>query len=120
MERLYLCDPDKNRDCTKRACKFNPLSVHPRCEATRNPDFAVLNEKGDPVLAPALYEKFFPDERTRRALEMDAEKSDYDRCGRTYAMGVVKAIVKQTDITDREKILLLEYFIDCLDKRLKM
>ncbi len=49
----YKCDPEKNKECKKRGCAL--VTARGRrpgeCEATSNPEFAVLNEEGRPVKA---------------------------------------------------------------------
>lgn len=52
-EIMYLCDPDKNTKCSKRICHKNALCKvrgDKRCKITRNPDFAVTDEKGEKVI----------------------------------------------------------------------
>lgn len=53
MERptLYLCDPEKNTECSKVRCAYNICSFAPSCRVTKHPGFAVLNEKGEPIPA---------------------------------------------------------------------
>lgn len=41
--RLYLCAPEKNRDCRKTGCYYTGKG---RCYLTKNPAFAVLDENG--------------------------------------------------------------------------
>lgn len=48
---LYLCDPDKNTACSKTGCVHNPLAKYPCCRATKHPEFAKLDEDGDPIRA---------------------------------------------------------------------
>ena len=47
---LYKCDPEKNKTCRKRMCYTNLKGWKNPCRATRNPDYAVLDEKGRPII----------------------------------------------------------------------
>lgn len=53
MERptLYLCDPEKNTECRKTSCVHKPVAVGPLCRTTKHPEFAKLDEDGDPIRA---------------------------------------------------------------------
>lgn len=53
---LYLCDPEKNTNCRKTACKYNPNAKHQRCEATKDPAFAKLDKNGCPIRMPDFLE----------------------------------------------------------------
>ena len=37
-EILYICDPDKNKECSKTGCHLN----NGPCKYTKNPDFSKL------------------------------------------------------------------------------
>ena len=57
QKTFYRCDPEKNTECRKRWCaltKGRKKGGSFRCEATENPDYAVLNEEGRPVVAFVL------------------------------------------------------------------
>ncbi len=49
---LYLCDPEKNTECKKRSCKYNPAAEYPICDRTSNPAYAVLDKANQPMEAP--------------------------------------------------------------------
>lgn len=42
---LYLCDPEKNINCTKESCYINSGP----CSSTTKPEFAFTNENGEPI-----------------------------------------------------------------------
>lgn len=46
MKSLYLCNPKKNPNCTKESCYINNAGP---CSSTTEPQFAFLDEKGNPV-----------------------------------------------------------------------
>ena len=50
MKVLYKCDPEKNKKCRKSMCYTNPNGLKNPCRATRNPDYAVLDENGRPII----------------------------------------------------------------------
>ena len=57
MQRTYYkCDPEKNTECKKRSCALvKRRGKNPgECSATDNPDFAMLNEDGKPIVAFVL------------------------------------------------------------------
>ena len=57
MQRTYYkCDPEKNTECRKTGCALIKKrgKVPGDCAATSNPDFAVLNEEGKPIVAFVL------------------------------------------------------------------
>ena len=37
---LYKCDPNKNIQCSKTGCKYNPNAEYPECDRTTNKAFA--------------------------------------------------------------------------------
>lgn len=39
---LYLCDPSKNKECTKQTCQI-------KCKVTTKVEFAKLDNNGKPV-----------------------------------------------------------------------
>lgn len=45
-EKLYLCDPDKNRACTKETCKFTGGGD---CELTTRLECAQTDADGKPL-----------------------------------------------------------------------
>lgn len=62
---LYLCDPDKNRACSKTGCVYNPLAKYPCCRATTHPEFAKLGESGEPIQIPDWLERLKAEEADR-------------------------------------------------------
>ena len=36
---IYTCDPNKNTQCGKSGCKYNPNSKYPYCEHTAHKEF---------------------------------------------------------------------------------
>jgi len=36
----YRCDPQKNTQCTKRGCKYNPNSAFPECDGTSHIEYS--------------------------------------------------------------------------------
>lgn len=55
MKILYMCDPEKNKECRKRNCHWNQLVIG-RCKMTKNPDYAVRDKTtGKPIVG---YVKF--------------------------------------------------------------
>ena len=54
---LYMCDPDKNKDCKKHMCfRREPCPKHP-CRGTKNPDFAVKDKRGNPIIIYLRFEE---------------------------------------------------------------
>ena len=53
QETFYRCDPEKNTECKKNGCALVKKrgKTAGECAATSNPDCAVLNEAGKPVVA---------------------------------------------------------------------
>ena len=53
QETFYRCDPEKNTKCNKRGCALERKRGRKagECEATSDPECAVLNEEGRPVVA---------------------------------------------------------------------
>lgn len=49
---LYLCNPEKNINCTKECCYIN----NGLCSSTTKPEFAFTKENGEPIK-----EHFLPD-----------------------------------------------------------
>ncbi|MBQ7071260.1 MAG: hypothetical protein IJM87_08285 [Ruminococcus sp.] len=49
MKKLYLCDPDKNRQCKKTSCLYNKDSPYPTCLLTSDRRYAQLDDKGEPI-----------------------------------------------------------------------
>lgn len=47
-KKFYPCDPDKNKECNKKSCKFE-LDVWGPCEMTTNPDYAFVPTKERPM-----------------------------------------------------------------------
>ena len=48
---LYKCDPEKNVPCKKRMC-----TIWNKCECTKDPKYAELDEDGSPIVAYARIE----------------------------------------------------------------
>ena len=50
---FYQCDPEKNTECKKRGCALVKTRGRKagKCKMTSDPDCAVLNEEGKPVVA---------------------------------------------------------------------
>lgn len=46
---LYLCDPDKNTECSKTHCKYKN-SKGAECGNTSKREYAALNENGEPIV----------------------------------------------------------------------
>ena len=50
----YLCDPEKNTDCTKRRCFMNErcsdMPEGMKCRITLNPDYAKRDEHGEKMI----------------------------------------------------------------------
>ena len=51
MKILYKCDPKKNTPCKKKSC-----TIFNVCSCTANPEYAELDENGDPIVAYARIE----------------------------------------------------------------
>ena len=49
MKILYRCDPEKNTECRKRGCAKEKKAF--RCKCTSNPDYAVKDNNGKPIIA---------------------------------------------------------------------
>ena len=47
---LYKCDPEKNKDCVKRICYTRRPKLRNPCRSTKNPEYAVLNDQGKPII----------------------------------------------------------------------
>lgn len=51
MEKiLYKCDPEKNTACRKTHCKFNPAVIGGECDSTSEEQYAVIDDKGNPII----------------------------------------------------------------------
>lgn len=37
---FYMCDPEKNKPCTKESCYYNPIGIPRECRMTSNREFA--------------------------------------------------------------------------------
>ena len=37
---FYMCDPEKNKLCTKESCYYNPIGMLRECRMTSNREFA--------------------------------------------------------------------------------
>ena len=50
---FYQCDPEKNKECSRRGCALVKTRGRKagECRATSKPECAVLNEEGRPVVA---------------------------------------------------------------------
>lgn len=50
---FYMCDPEKNKLCTKESCYYNPLGIPRECRMTSHREFAAngtryrFDEKAD-------------------------------------------------------------------------
>lgn len=52
----YKCDPEKNKECIKTRCYF--MKVYKGCcRSTSNPDYAVLDESGKPIVNFVTFDK---------------------------------------------------------------
>ena len=53
QKTYYQCDPEKNTECKKRGCALvrRKGKKAGECSATDNPEYAVLNEEGRPIVA---------------------------------------------------------------------
>lgn len=52
-EIFYLCDPKKNTECRKGGCYLNAMCRYKeahRCRATKKPDYAKTDEKGEKII----------------------------------------------------------------------
>ena len=49
---LYLCDPEKNVQCKKTYCIYNPDAKWRCCNMTSEKEYARLDLKGQPCIAP--------------------------------------------------------------------
>lgn len=47
---LYKCDPEKNTGCKKTHCKFNPVVIGGECDSTSEEQYAVIDDKGNPII----------------------------------------------------------------------
>jgi hypothetical protein len=47
----YLCDPAKNFECRKSSCVHNTESEIRKCDRTSHIQYAMLDEKGKPIIA---------------------------------------------------------------------
>ena len=55
QKTYYRCDPEKNTKCKKTGCaltrgKGKKAGIY-RCDATKDPECAMLNEEGRPIVA---------------------------------------------------------------------
>ena len=46
----YLCDPKLNTECKKTTCIQNRAAIYPVCNCTSNPEYALKDENGDPII----------------------------------------------------------------------
>lgn len=52
FKTLYKCDPDMNPNCKKTSCyKYVPEGFTERCSLTIDQECAMLDEKGEPIVA---------------------------------------------------------------------
>ena len=50
MKIWYICDPEKNKECRKRNCRWNELVIG-KCKMTSNPEYAVRDKAtGEPIV----------------------------------------------------------------------
>lgn len=52
MKKLYLCDPDKNKQCKKTSCAYNKEAKYHFCKLTSDRRYAQLDDKGEPIEEP--------------------------------------------------------------------
>ena len=50
IEIVYACDHEKNTECKKSGCKFNPGAAEPSCESVKQREFAKLDKDGKPII----------------------------------------------------------------------
>lgn len=52
LKKIYLCDPDKNKECKKTGCLFG-FGKDGYCTSTYNKKYAVIDpHNGRPILLP--------------------------------------------------------------------
>lgn len=54
MQNMYLCDPSRNKDCTKEYCYMGKGEWKP-CSDTLDPDAAFTNSKGEAIIDKDFY-----------------------------------------------------------------
>ena len=52
----YLCDPEKNTECEKSCCVYNPNAIARACYSTKKRECARLDFDGQPVENPDMNE----------------------------------------------------------------
>lgn len=53
-KELYLCDPSRNKDCTKECCYIGEGDWRP-CSNTSNPNAAFTNSRGEAIKDKDFY-----------------------------------------------------------------
>ena len=56
MKVLYMCDPDKNKECRKTMCFRRKPALNNPCRGTKNPDYAVKDKQGNPIIIYLRFE----------------------------------------------------------------
>lgn len=53
---MYLCNPERAKDCRKTSCLYNAMlpASHRRCDRTSNPDYALQDDDGNPIRADCV------------------------------------------------------------------
>ena len=54
-KELYLCDPSRNRDCTKKYCYIGKADWRP-CSNTSDPNAAFTNSRGEAIIDKDFYD----------------------------------------------------------------
>lgn len=49
MPNVYICDPSRNKNCTKECCYNGENNWRP-CSNTTDPDAAFTNSKGEAII----------------------------------------------------------------------
>ncbi|MBQ8617683.1 MAG: hypothetical protein IJ418_09225 [Clostridia bacterium] len=69
-ETWYLCDPEKNTECAKTHCAYNPEADYRRCYTTSRKEFARLDFAGQPCENPDANRR---NETIRKELEASGQ-----------------------------------------------
>ena len=105
VRAVYICDPDKNRECRKKSCGYLArVRYEGFCFCTRDPEKALIGEDGKPMIyraepdaAVEAWKKFFSELskthhiRSENVLpvcsplqESDEEKGRIEKCIESY------------------------------------
>lgn len=49
MKQVYICDPEKNKECSKTTCIHNPEAKYRDCELTLHRGYAKVGIDGLPI-----------------------------------------------------------------------